>query len=101
MDTDDCLPGPKLRHRVVQVADQFTELTRYRPADRVRDIHRGGPGIDHCLTDFREKIRFRAGAVLGRKLDISHKIARTLHALDSELDDLALRFAELELPVQL
>ena len=100
MDTDDRLAGLKLRHRVVQVTDQFAELARHRPADRVRDIDRGGPGIDHRLADLREKIRFGSGAVLGRKLDIGHKFARTFHTLHSELDDLALRLAELELAVQ-
>ena len=101
MHTDDRLAGLELRHRVVQVPDQFTELPRHGPADRVRDVHGRRTGIDSRLADLDQKIRLGAGSVLRRKLDVGDELAGALHTIDGELDDLALRLAELEFAMQL
>ena len=101
MHADDRLAGPELRHGVVQVSDQLTELPRHGPADGVGDVHRRGPGIDSRLTDLDEEIRLGARGVLRRKLDIGDELAGTFYPVNGELDDLALGLAELELAVQL
>ena len=74
---------------------------RHSPADGVRDIYRRGPSINGCLTHFDEVIRLGTGGILRRKFDIGYKLTSTLHSIDSELDDLALRLAEFELTMKL
>ena len=101
MHADDRLAGLKLRHGAVQVRDQFAELPRHGPADGVGDVHRRRAGIDGRLADLDEEIRLGAGSILRRKLDVGDEFAGALHAIDGELDDLALCLAEFELAVQL
>ena len=57
-------------HVLAQVAEQLRELIGHRVADRVRDVHRGGAGVDGGFDDLREELELGARRVLGRELHV-------------------------------
>ena len=84
-------------HVLAQVAEQLREFIRHGVADRVRNVDRGGAGLDDGFDHLREEIELGARGVLGRELDVVAELARDLHALDGRADDLLLRHVELVL----
>jgi hypothetical protein len=67
--------------------------------DRVGDVERGGPGLDHALDDFGQEVELGAGRVLRRELHVGAPVARPLHPLDRPPGDLLGRHPQLELAV--
>ncbi len=83
-----------------QRADQSAELVRHRVTDGVRNVDRPRSGIDHRLHHFGEEIRFRAGGVLGGKLDIVTEPAPEPHRVRRHLDDFILTLLQFMVAVQ-
>jgi hypothetical protein len=52
-------------HAIDQALDHAVHLRRSGVADRVGDVHRGGPGGDRRLDHAAEEVDLRAGGVLG------------------------------------
>ena len=87
-------------HVLAQIAEQLGKLIGYGVTDRVRNIHRGGAGLDRrprppvsgnparCAT--RPRARTRRPRT---------RLARDLHALDRGADDFLLRHVQLVLPM--
>ena len=57
-------------HALAKGRDQARELRRDGVADGVRNVERGGAGLDHTLQDRAEEFRVGAGGVLGGELDV-------------------------------
>ena len=57
-------------HVLAQVAEQLGEFIRHGVADRVRNVHRGGAGLDDGFDHLREEIELGARGVFGRELHV-------------------------------
>ena len=97
MDTEHRIAG--VGDPVDQALDHVAHMGRCGVADRVGDIDRGRPRLDHRLDHPAEKVHLGADRVLGRKLDVVAITFGPLHPLDRVLDDLVGRHVQLELAV--
>ena len=80
--------------------DKRAELVRHRVTDGVRDVERGGAGLDDGGEHLVEKFRVAAAGVLRRELDIRAQRARIGDHLDGLGGHLLARHAELVLEVE-
>src|SRR5437660_2593255 len=101
MHADHCFARLKFAYGIVQVADQLPELIRHSPAHGIRNIDGGRARSDSSLADLCKKLRFGARSVLGRELDVVHIRSGPLHTFNREADNFLLRFAKLELAMDL
>ena len=84
---------------LAQVTEQLRKLIRHRVADRVRDVHRGGPGADRHLDHLGEELELGARGILGGELHVLAQLARAGHAGGAQTQDFLLRHVELVLAV--
>ena len=80
-------------------ADHPGVLERRRIADGVRDVDRGGAGLDGRLDDLAEEVELGPRGVLGAELDVRTARLGPPDALDRLLDDLRLGHPQLVLAV--
>src|SRR4029078_7849155 len=66
----------RVRHPLDQRAHEVGVFLRHRVGDGVRDVLRGGRGLDGGLDDAAWIINLAAGAVFGRPFDVVDLIAR-------------------------
>ena len=86
-------------HVLAQIAEQLRKLIRHRVAHRVGNVDRRCAGIDHRFNHLRQKLKLGARGILGRKFHIRTALARHVHRIDGEPQDLILRHVELVLAV--
>ena len=84
---------------VHQRTDHVMHLSRCCETDRVGDIHRRRPGVDHGFYDAAQKVNFGASGVFGRELNIVTVTLSALDALDGATENLIGGHLQLELPM--
>ena len=81
--------------------DERAKLVGRGVADRVRDVERGGPGLDRFAQHQVQKLRLAAPGVFRAELDVLAQAARIAHHLDTLLHHLLAVHLELVFHVNL
>src|SRR6185437_12302287 len=91
--------GVDSAHVLAQIAEELREFIRNRIPHRIRDVDRGGTGLDRGLDHLGEELELRARSILGRELHVLAESLRHSHPFDGRPQDFLLSHVELVLAV--
>jgi hypothetical protein len=90
-----------MRHPLTDAAEEILQLVRRRVANRIRQVDRRAPHLDHRFDDAAQEIEVAARGVLRRELHVEGVLACVADRLDGRFHALLARHAQLGLQVQI